>query len=99
MFRLEHIGAPGFSVVEHLPLGRDPRVLRLSPTSGSMWGACFFLCLCFASLCVFLMNKEIKSLKRNKIKSLKKKIEHAVLSKKVSITFNFTPTYNRYFSS
>ena len=46
--------------------GRDPGVPGSSPTSGSLQGACFSLCLCLCaslSLCVSLMNKKIKYLK------------------------------------
>ena len=38
--------------------GRDPRVLGSSPTSGSLHGACFFLCPCLClSLCLSWVNK------------------------------------------
>ena len=51
-----------------LPL--DQGVIRefqdQSLTSGSLWEACFSLCLCLCLLSVSLVNKQIKSLKKKK---------------------------------
>ena len=54
------MGLLGGSAVECLPSAQDVNLgdPGLSPTSGSLHGACFPLCLCLCfSVCVSLMNK------------------------------------------
>ena len=54
------VGRLGGSVVEPLPSAQVvvPWVPGLSPTSGSLWGVCFSLCLCpCLSLCLSWINK------------------------------------------
>ena len=57
----------------------DPGDQGSSPTSGSLYDACFSLCLCLSlslSLCVS-MNEQIKSLKKKEIcTKIKSKQEH-----------------------
>ena len=47
-------------------LGHDPGDWGLSPTSGSLHGACFSLCLCLClSLCVTIIKKNLKKEKKS----------------------------------
>ena len=49
LWSFRHLGG---LVVEHLPLAHDSRIPRWRPTSDSLWGACFSLCLCLSFPCV-----------------------------------------------
>ena len=65
--KIWHVGTPGWlgGWASAFGSGRDPGVLGLSPTSGSPRGTRFSFCIYVsASLCVSLVNKEMKSLKK-----------------------------------